>query len=173
MGIAFEAVGPYLSLGLVVLLALKAAKMMLPKPYHQFWKYAWPWVSSPHLCGENFETSAFYIVIPLAQALAFVMWVANKFLFWPYLARWVLEMLVMLWDERFRAEIADLREGFCLCARLVGFWVQAVHVCLAGVDRSVQHTMDSWIYLDWAWGFEGRAPPPSRWWTFSSLLSQV
>lgn len=70
--------GP-LDLGMVVVLALKAAGIWLPTPYHHFWAYLAPGEEIP-------QYSAFHMVRAVS---AFVMWVANEFLFWPYLVGWI------------------------------------------------------------------------------------
>jgi len=80
---AIKWVGP-LNLGLVVMLALKAADIFLPTPYHHFWVYATPGEEIP-------EYSPFHMV---RAGSAFVMWVANELLFWPYLVCWIDALMV-------------------------------------------------------------------------------
>lgn len=78
MAIAFNWAGP-LDLGMAVVLALKAAGIWLPTPYHHFWAYLAP--------GE--EISQYSPFLMVRAVSAFVMWVANEFLFWPYLVCWI------------------------------------------------------------------------------------
>ena len=98
MGIAFKSAGPMFPAGVLVLLALQIVAVVLNTHYPCFQAYANPWVLwLTHWDGLP-AGSAFYMIIPGVQTVAFVMWVANEFLFWPYIIRWFIELLVQRQD---------------------------------------------------------------------------